>query len=177
MHTAIRKDVEAFMYVAAPPETVFPLLCPVREYDWIDSWQGTLLYSATGFAEPGCVFQTELPAAEGDAGTPATNVSNATDTWVVCRYEPNEAIAFVRCNGDRTTLYSIRIRRDGEGSRLHWRQQYTGLNATGNAMVEESTQQQFSDLIQGLELMLNHYCATGTCLPQPEVARMLGRTS
>ena len=43
----------------APPETVFPLLCPVREADWVPGWQYRLIYSKSGVAEAGCVFITE----------------------------------------------------------------------------------------------------------------------
>ena len=42
----------------APPEKVFPLLCPVREADWVPGWQYRLIYSESGVAEDGCVFST-----------------------------------------------------------------------------------------------------------------------
>ena len=42
----------------APPEKVFPLLCPVREADWVPGWQYRLIYSDSGCAEDGCVFAT-----------------------------------------------------------------------------------------------------------------------
>jgi hypothetical protein len=29
----------------ANPNAVFPLLCPVREYEWIESWKCDLIYS------------------------------------------------------------------------------------------------------------------------------------
>lgn len=35
----------------AAPEGVFPLLCPVREYDWIEPWRCRMIYSQSGFAE------------------------------------------------------------------------------------------------------------------------------
>ncbi len=42
----------------APPEKVFPLLCPVRETDWIEGWDPLLVVSESGVAEPDCVFIT-----------------------------------------------------------------------------------------------------------------------
>ena len=45
--------------VKAKPEEIFPLLCPVREYDWIPEWDCTMVYSESGIAERGCVFQTD----------------------------------------------------------------------------------------------------------------------
>ena len=59
----------------APPEKVFPLLCPVREADWVPGWQYHLIYSGSGLAEDGCVFSTP-----NDAG-PKT-------VWMVTHYDP-----------------------------------------------------------------------------------------
>ena len=59
----------------APPEKVFPLLCPVREADWVPGWQYRLIYSGSGLAEDGCVFSTP-----NDAG-PET-------VWMVTHYDP-----------------------------------------------------------------------------------------
>ena len=43
----------------APPDRVFPLLCPVREAEWIDGWQPVLVLTLGGFAEADCVFTTD----------------------------------------------------------------------------------------------------------------------
>jgi hypothetical protein len=42
----------------APPERVFPLLCPVREADWLERWDPAFVVTASGFVEPDCVFVT-----------------------------------------------------------------------------------------------------------------------
>ena len=34
--------------VAAPPEKIFPLLCPVREKEWIPGWHAETVYLASG---------------------------------------------------------------------------------------------------------------------------------
>jgi hypothetical protein len=70
--------------VPAEPAAVFPLLCPVLEYDWVPGWECRLIYTESGVAEPRCVFQTDRPGAGG------------VDTWVVSHYQPAERIAFVR---------------------------------------------------------------------------------
>ncbi len=34
------RTIKSFkMQLTAAPDKVFPLLCPTREYDWIDSWK------------------------------------------------------------------------------------------------------------------------------------------
>lgn len=44
--------------LSAPPERVFPLVCPVREAEWIEGWDPIVVYSRSGVAEPDCVFIT-----------------------------------------------------------------------------------------------------------------------
>jgi hypothetical protein len=51
---------------------VFPLLCPVREADWIDGWGPIAVWSKSGLVEPDCVFLT--------------------------RSEPHESIWYVTCH-------------------------------------------------------------------------------
>ena len=67
--------------VSAPPEKVFPLLCPVRECEWIPNWRCEMLHSNSGVAEEDCVFRTNC----SDTG-PMTRV--------VSRYEPPVLIEF-----------------------------------------------------------------------------------
>lgn len=57
-----------------PPETIMPLLCPVREADWIRGWDPLLVVSASGVVERDCAFVT------------ASLPSNAI--WYVTRHEP-----------------------------------------------------------------------------------------
>jgi hypothetical protein len=44
----------------ASPEAVLPLLCPVREADWIQGWNPHLVVSASGVAERDCAFAARL---------------------------------------------------------------------------------------------------------------------
>ena len=58
----------------AQPDAVFPLLCPVREADWIEGWEPRLVASESGVAERDCVFVT--PAQPADA------------VWYITRHGP-----------------------------------------------------------------------------------------
>jgi hypothetical protein len=62
----------------AAPEKVFPLLCPVREGDWLLGWKYRLIYSDSGVAELGCVFTTPNPP-----GSAAPDRASAKTTWIV----------------------------------------------------------------------------------------------
>lgn len=91
------------MTVDAEGTAVFPLLCPVREYDWIDVWSCDVIYSESGIAELGCVFLTDLPG-------------RGTETWVVTRFEPESVIEFCRTAGtSRTCLLQVALSPGAEG--------------------------------------------------------------
>ncbi len=51
--TAKRVEHRCVQRNPAPPEQVFPLLCPVREADWVPDWRYRMIYSRTGVAEEG----------------------------------------------------------------------------------------------------------------------------
>ncbi len=139
-------------HIRAEPEAIFPLLCPVREFDWIPTWDCDLVYTASGVAEEGCVFQTE----SGDGGA---------DTWVVSRYEPPARISFVRVDRLRTIRYDIHLRPESDGSTtLAWEQEITALDDRGDHHVAGQRQEDFAALIGKVERMLEHYLQTGKAL-------------
>lgn len=135
------------MEVKAPAGQVFPLLCPVREYEWIPHWSCRLIYSESGYAEAGCVFQTDSGAEYG------------VETWVVSHYENNAKIAFVRTGSRRTTRYEITLTPTENATTLLWRQEITGLDDIGNELVTASSEQEFQTMMESLEQLLIQYLA------------------
>jgi hypothetical protein len=119
----------------APPEKVFPLLCPVREADWVPAWQYRLIYSESGVAEYGCVFIT--PNEEG-----------TETTWMVTDYDPASfRIAYAWVNpGLVAAQIRIRLSRSSgaQTSPGHTnaliQYTYTGLSTEGNREVERYDQ-------------------------------------
>lgn len=141
------------MRLASAPAAVFPLLCPIREYDWIDTWKCRMVYSASGHAELDGIFKTDFPS------------DGPEDTWVVSRYEPPLLIEFVRVNPLRAIRYTISLRETATGeTEADWRQVVTGLNDEGSAFVRALDEAVFSRRMGELEKMLNHYLATGRML-------------
>ncbi len=137
----------------APPAEVFPLLCPVREYEWIEPWQCEMLNSDSGIAEKDCVFRTQMP------GEPSA------DVWVVSRYEPDTRIEFVRVNALRTICLSITLADNGDGTtRAVNEQLLVGLNDEGNRSLDKMAGSFSFEMRMG-EAMLNHYLTTGNMLP------------
>jgi hypothetical protein len=143
----------------APPERVFPLLCPVREADWLPGWQYRLIYSDSGVAELGCVFTTPNPP----ASTTRDGAASET-TWIVSDHDPAAfCVAFVWIDpGQIITEIRIQLARSGaEATRTHIRYRYTGLSPAGNRELESYDQKWFASKMQNWETMINHYLRTG----------------
>ena len=150
---AVRTSFEFSYEVSAKPETVFPLLCPVREYEWLDGWACEMLYSHSGVAEPGAVFKThfgELP-----------------ETWHVNVYEPPRRIEYLVVAPDtlitRLTIELVRSSEHRTG--MLWRRTFTSLSAAGKARAESWTTERERELGMRLE----HFLKTGEMLRRGRV--------
>jgi hypothetical protein len=138
----------------APPEKVFPLLCPVREADWVPGWQYRLIYSESGVAEDGCVFSTP-----NDSGTETfwmvTHYDRAAFTIAFAWIEPGMIAAQIRialgpAPGGKTS------------ARIHYL--YTGLSPAGNAVLDRYTAEWFRRKMQSWESAINHFLCQGTLI-------------
>ena len=139
------------MHLDFAPEAVWPQLCPVREYDWIEHWQCELVHSVSGVNELDCVFRTDFP---GEGGP---------ETWVTSRFEPFERIEFVRTNPARAIRLAIELEPDGAGTRMRWTQHVTPLDAAGNGYVKNKAGA-FRAQMGMLKRSLSHYLETGRML-------------
>jgi hypothetical protein len=147
------------MHLCAAPADVFPLLCPVREYDWIEPWACDMVYTASGVAEANAVFKTNFPAQGGE------------ETWVVCRYEKDRAIEFIRLVPNfKVNRLDIALAPANGKTVATWTHTYTGLSAAGNRWIRDQTAEVFLSEKKALEKMLNHYLETGTRLSLSDLA-------
>ncbi|MFH1136891.1 MAG: hypothetical protein V1816_12505 [Pseudomonadota bacterium] len=150
--TVVRKEWSTVFFSPAAPGRVFPLLCPTREYEWIDDWDCRLIFSESGFAENNCVFTTDFPG-EGPA------------VWAVSRYEPDRAIEFVLFYRDAWVLkFEIHLEEAPGGTRVEWRHIHTGLSPEGNSYLEGLTRGHFKAEVDLLEKMINHFLTSGDML-------------
>jgi hypothetical protein len=136
---------------SAPPEKVFPLLCPVREADWVPGWQYRLIYSQSGVAEAGCVFTTP-------------NDDGSETIWIVTEYDPAAfMIAFAWVNpGLVTAQISIRLEAKAvHETTAHLHYTYTSLSEQGNSEVERYDAAWFEHKMRSWEAAINHYLRTG----------------
>lgn len=143
--------------IEARPDDVFPLLCPVREGEWLDGWadQVAMIHSESGVAEDGCVFRTR------PSGRPET-------IWMVTRHDPVERIVeFARVTtGLVATRLRIQVEGQGDGSsRVHVAYTFTPLGPEGRAFVEEShSAASFREDMAWWEASMNHWLRSGRIL-------------
>lgn len=131
--------------IQAPPEYIFNLFCPVRNYEWIPDWDCSLIHSKTGFAEQGCVFKTFDPY-EGE------------DLWIIYDYKPYSLITFNRTDSFRTMKYQIQIiGGKGSTSETMWTQEIIALNNDGNRHVADLEKSDFVEMVQTLKQLLTDY--------------------
>lgn len=149
-----RMELSATIRAGAPAHTVFPLLCPERERDWIDGWDYRMVYSESGYAEPGCVFSTTFPP-EGPT------------VWAFVEHVPDRRVAIFRVSADLVAIHWIMdLAEPAPGTTeivVHWT--VTGLSDAGNRFMDIFLKDRFTERMDWLERSLSHYLRTGMKLP------------
>ena len=135
--------------VPAAPGRVFPLLCPILEYQWLAHWRCELLHSASGVAEEDCIFRTAATRGE-------------IMTWVVNRYEPPALIEFT-CFVPDTYVFRLKIALTVEAgaTRLDWTRRWLSLGPAGDAWIAGWSEAEHEKGMDFLRHALTHYLATG----------------
>ncbi len=133
------------------PAKVFPLLCPVREADWIDGWDPILVLSRSGVAEADCVFVT------------SAQPQNAI--WYITRHEPDRFAEMIKLTpGVTACKLQIEVRASGSGSQATITYMHTSLGPEGDAFIESFTEAFYDKFMRDWEARMNHYLKEGTAL-------------
>jgi len=133
------------------PEKVFPLLCPVREAEWLDGWQYDMIYSESGLVEEGAVFSTPY---EGEKDT----------IWIVTKHDSSKReVEFARfTNNSRTCILKITVKpKGGHSSYVEVSYTYTGITPAGNDFVDDFTEDAFLEVVTFWEKSMNYFLETG----------------
>ena len=137
-------------HLVAPPTEVFPLLCPVRERDWVANWEPGIVVSSSGVAERDCVFT--MPDDNGES------------IWYVTRHEPdNFYIEMIRITpGELAIRLDIQLEgeegQDGSAAcQARVRYIYTALGPIGKSVVTQMTCAEFERFMKGWEREMNGY--------------------
>lgn len=135
----------------ARPSVVFPLLCPVKELDWLDGWSTNMIYTKSGFAEVGCVFTTKFPGEESES------------IWVWTKQDiENYEVQFFRIVPGIVVMHAtICLEDDFSGnSNAKLTYEYTLLNEETAHKAENIIKTEMS-MIGWMEKLINHYLKTG----------------
>jgi hypothetical protein len=141
------------MELNADAKTVFPLLCPVKEDDWIDGWADvcTIVYTDSGIAEEACVFETDIPG-EGRA------------LWICSKYDAaNTEIEYIKhLIGKAIIKWRMAVRDLPDGkSKIEAVYNATGMGKEGTVYVKMLADKGIKELFRGLETQINYYIAHG----------------
>ena len=143
MNIKIKKPCRATrtftQHLVAEPSRVFPLLCPVREADWIEGWNPVSIISESGIAEPDCVFVT--------VATPHDAV------WFVSRHEPDAGfIEMIKITPEFTACkLSIRLAPFSVGTDSTVTYSHTSLGPEGDVFVAGFTEDYYAQFMRGWE--------------------------
>ncbi len=139
-------------HLCAPPEAVFPLLCPVREAEWLEHWDPIDVLTESGVAEPDCVFRTLAGGRE--------------TVWYLTRHEPDQGfVEFVRITPGLTACrLRIQLALAPGGSEARITYTHTSLGPDGDAFIHDFTEAHFQGFMQDWERRMNHFLASGTLL-------------
>jgi hypothetical protein len=138
--------------LVAHPKAVFPLLCPVREADWIEGWEPLLVVSDSGVAERDCVFLTS---------------AQPTDAiWYITRHESESGfVEMIKITPTVTACrLSIQLRAVEGGCEADVTYAHTSLGPDGDAFVASFTPDFYRRFMQDWESRMNHYLREGSAL-------------
>jgi hypothetical protein len=157
-HQARRRLQRSYVQrIEAVPDVVFPLLCPVREGEWLEGWRERceVIWSASGLAETGCVFRTTEP------GWPDT-------IWIITEHDPDRgAVAFARVTpGLAASTVHVVVEPAGEATSAVMIR-YTAVPTSPEGAAYVAERYGAAELLASVaswERSMNHYLRTGELL-------------
>ena len=143
--------------IEAPIEKIFPLVCPVKEYDWIKGWKCKLVHCPNGVNEEGVIFKEKLSAPF------LMRNSNGMTTWTTILYDTvNYRIHFKLENEMATILYAIKLNPGNNGdTKVFLDFAYTPRNTNAENFMDERRERNLEFLISGLGTMMKVFAETG----------------
>ena len=148
--------------IKGTPEQVFPLLCPVRETDWVPGWTTDWVISNSGVAELNCIFQTP----------PRPGAGGASSMWVITHHDraANEVEMFKVTPGFTVGKLQISLIAQGQtATNATIAYEFTSLGPLGDKFLETYTAQWYEEFMQVWEGQMNHYLETGELSPLPDL--------
>ncbi|BDY04772.1 hypothetical protein [Ferrimonas sp. YFM] len=124
---------------------VFPLMCPVREREWVPGWDPLMVWSNSGRVESDCVFTTQEPAG------PAT--------WYVLESDPEKGQLELLKTLPEQLLTRIRIGvcPAPQGCVIQLNYLYTAIGPRGDKQLERLDDGFWEEFVQRWDKALTRY--------------------
>ena len=130
---------------------IFPLLCPVREYEWLPGWKCEMLYSRSGVAEMDAIFHTR-------------EMHFMRVVWTLITFEPDSKVEYLLVAGrDAVVRLSVELSEKPDGdTEVSWTMLFTTTSALGKRVLSAAfSEKKFQEMMEARELQLNHFLGTG----------------
>ena len=145
------------MLLPSSTDTIFPLLCPILEYDWLNDWNCTMIYSESGVAEKNCIFYTS-------SGFPFYKRM----TFQVIDYIPNNRIEFlIYINKVGSVRFSLSLTQiDMNKSKMVCDYVLTGHSKLGNKQLKKFREKEIEKQLKNLEMDITYWLQNKTKRPK-----------
>lgn len=142
----VRVTRQYTQHLLAPLQVVFPLLCPVRETEWVAGWDPEVVFTISGVAEPDCVF--------------LTRDDSRCAVWILTRYDPAAGrLEYLKITLDVTACKISIALEPGADKTTEATIAYThtALGPEGEMFVQSFTSAHYTAFMQEWERALNAY--------------------
>ena len=132
--------------IQAHPDEVFPLLCPVRETEWVEGWDPIVVYSQSGLAEPDCIF--------------LTGETEPESAWIITNRDSNKFEMEIIKVTPWTTMAKVNIslrQNEESGTDATVTYTYTALSEAGEDFVNHYTEEYYIEFMRYWEGAINDY--------------------
>ncbi len=133
---------------------IFPLLCPVREYEWLSGWSCRMAWSESGVAEMDAIFHTREAAGR-------------SAVWTLITFQPDRFIEYLIVSGrDVVVRLSVSLEEaSANKTEVTWRMLFTSTSPLGRHVIHHAySEAKFQKMMRSRESELNHFLATGKML-------------
>ena len=135
----VRVKMVAHQQVQSRPEDVFPLLCPIREYEWFPDWKLDIVYTESGATEMGSI--TRIPG--------SISLLNDSELWITTRFEPPNLLESISVSPHQVIQFKSTLTEDEQGhTDIRWDAIYTALDEEGDRRLRAFDQEGWKDIVE-----------------------------
>ena len=141
--------------LGASKEKIFPLLCPVRESEWLPGFSSKTIFSESGVSELDGIFLTHENKPE-------------EAIWTIPIYQPNKFIEMIYFQSKvKIVIIKLSLTESSDNKTLLQVEYiYTSLSEKGNEQLRSITDDSFKNQINSWEICFNYLFKTGTRIPE-----------